>query len=174
MQVIWPLLHPDALDQTFDQWLLAAVPLIQAQRSTSSRLAANYLTIFKTLEVGANDLVPKLSETADADALTTSLLVTGPLSIKRALARMVPLGTAVDVAQASSSASGMRYALNGGRETVVNTVNADRDARGWTRVISGKACEFCSMLEGRGAVYTEASADFQAHDGCTCGAEPAY
>jgi hypothetical protein len=30
------------------------------------------------------------------------------------------------------------------------------------------------MLIGRGAVYTEASVDFEAHDHCHCGAEPAW
>jgi hypothetical protein len=30
------------------------------------------------------------------------------------------------------------------------------------------------MLLGRGAVYTEASADFEAHDHCNCGAAPAW
>jgi hypothetical protein len=30
------------------------------------------------------------------------------------------------------------------------------------------------MLIGRGAVYSEATADFQSHDHCNCQAEPAW
>jgi hypothetical protein len=62
----------------------------------------------------------------------------------------------------------------GGRETITSTVKADPRAVGYERVTSGSACDFCSMLADRGAVYGEASADFEAHDGCACGAEPVY
>jgi hypothetical protein len=36
------------------------------------------------------------------------------------------------------------------------------------------ACDFCEMLADRGAVYGEASADFEAHDHCSCSAEPVF
>lgn len=46
---------------------------------------------------------------------------------------------------------------------------------GWRRVSSGSGCSFCAMLESRGAVYRrERSARFQAHDGCSCTAEPVW
>jgi hypothetical protein len=41
-------------------------------------------------------------------------------------------------------------------------------------VTSGNACDFCSMLADRGAVYGEASAEFEAHDHCSCSAQPVY
>jgi len=145
------------------------------QRTVSSRLAAQYLVTFRALELpDTKPVVPTIADVVPAEQLASSLLVTGPLSIKRAMTRLVPLERAIDTANASSSASAMRLALNGGRETLVNTTNQDREARGWTRVTSGNPCPFCEMLEGRGAVYTEASGDFEAHDGCACSAEPAY
>ena len=49
----------------------------------------------------------------------------------------------------------------------------DPKARGWQRVGVGE-CDFCSMLIGRGAVYSEATADFLSHDHCHCYAEPAF
>ena len=58
------------------------------------------------------------------------------------------------------------------RLTVASNSIDDRAAKGWRRVGDGNSCEFCSMLLGRGAVYTEASADFSSHDHCGCGAEP--
>lgn len=75
------------------------------------------------------------------------------------------------------------HKLNGGltlvvgnvyRETITGSSIADPAARGWQRVADGNACGFCLMLEGRGAVYSEAGVDFGAHDHCGCTAEPAF
>jgi hypothetical protein len=41
-------------------------------------------------------------------------------------------------------------------------------------VTSGSACEFCSMLARRGAVYGAESVSFHAHDACGCSAEPVF
>lgn len=60
------------------------------------------------------------------------------------------------------------------RYTVAGSSVADPAARGWERVGDGDSCDFCSMLLGRGAVYTEATADFASHDNCGCSAAPAW
>lgn len=62
---------------------------------------------------------------------------------------------------------------NASRYTVAGSSLADPAADGWMRQGSG-GCAFCSMLIGRGAVYSEASADFGAHDHCRCSAVPAF
>lgn len=59
------------------------------------------------------------------------------------------------------------------RYTVAGNSVADPQADGWQRVGSGE-CPFCAMLIGRGAVYSEASADFASHDHCKCSAVPAF
>jgi hypothetical protein len=66
-----------------------------------------------------------------------------------------------------------RRIVNFSRLTVSRSSIEDPGARGWMRTGAGN-CDFCSMLIGRGAVYSEASADFPAHDHCGCGAEPAW
>lgn len=66
-----------------------------------------------------------------------------------------------------------RRVANFARQTVTTSSMQDPGARGWQRVGVGE-CDFCSMLIGRGAVYTEATADFQSHDHCHCYAEPAF
>jgi hypothetical protein len=66
-----------------------------------------------------------------------------------------------------------RRIANFARQTVTGSSVADPQARGWQRTGAGD-CDFCAMLIGRGAVYTEASVDFPAHDHCNCGAEPAW
>lgn len=62
---------------------------------------------------------------------------------------------------------------NASRYTVAGSSIQDPAARGWMRDGSGE-CAFCDMLIGRGAVYSEAGADFAAHDHCNCSAVPAF
>jgi hypothetical protein len=66
-----------------------------------------------------------------------------------------------------------RRIANFSRLTVTGSSVADPQARGWQRTGAGD-CDFCAMLIGRGAVYTEASVEFPSHDHCQCGSEPAW
>lgn len=67
-----------------------------------------------------------------------------------------------------------RLTLNGGRDTLLESIKADPIARGYQRVTSGNACGFCEMLADRGAVYGAESGDFAAHDHCSCSIEPVF
>lgn len=67
-----------------------------------------------------------------------------------------------------------RRVVNFGRFTVMGSSIADPRADGWQRLGQGKNCVFCDMLISRGAVYSEATADFGAHDHCNCIAVPAF
>lgn len=80
----------------------------------------------------------------------------------------------LSVAAAETARAAGRHAVNGGREVVREAAILDPDARGWARVTAGKACKFCQMLASRGAVYTQDTVDFQAHDGCHCMPEPVF
>lgn len=172
----WPLLDLDDLDGSFSRWLLVVSRLVQAQRRGSSALAAGYLTAFRTLELGvAEPVTPVLAPPANEQVLATSLLVTGPAAIRSASARGVPLAQAVATAQTGSARAALRHVLNGGRETVTATTKADRKSHGFARATSGRACHFCAMLAARGPVYwSSETADFPAHDGCSCSVEPVY
>lgn len=55
-----------------------------------------------------------------------------------------------------------------GRLTVIHSVHADPDARGWARATEDDPCYFCALLASRGGVYTKASASFKSHDNCEC------
>lgn len=174
MFTVWRLLDVDRLDRTFDRWLTAVVPIVQARRTTSARLAANYLTTFRVLELGDDTFTPVLAEEATEQAVVTSMLVTGPAAIRSARAKGVPSPTAVATAQARSAAAAMRHALGGGRDTIAATAAADPKALGWARATAGKACHFCAMLAARGPVFSDRTVSFRAHDGCSCSAEPTY
>jgi hypothetical protein len=67
-----------------------------------------------------------------------------------------------------------RMILMGGRDTVTDASVQDPVAEGWERIATAGACDFCTMLAGRGAVYKEDTADFQAHDHCGCVAAPVF
>lgn len=173
MRTVWDRLSGDDLDGSFQRWHSAAVPIIGAQRLKSAQTAASYLSTFRVLEVGTTTDVVLATAIPDAE-VSTSLLVTGPLSVKRAMSRGIPLARAMAVAEAASAASAMRHAMNGGRQTITDTLAADPASAGYERVASGNACAFCQLLAGRGAVYSAESADFESHDGCGCTAEPVY
>lgn len=66
------------------------------------------------------------------------------------------------------------YVLQPGRDTIATNTTRDPRASGWQRIASANACGFCRMLEGRGGVYKEASADFAAHGNCNCTAAPSW
>lgn len=172
----WSLIDVNRLDATTPQWLGFVLPLIQTQRTRSANLASAYLRSFRVLELGAAiEPVPAiLAATLDAGATTTSLTVTGPVSVKRAMSAGADLVEAARTAQANTARAAMRHAIGGGRDTITATTEADRYALGYRRVTSGSPCKFCSMLAGRGAVYSGQTSAFDAHDGCSCSSEPVY
>lgn len=176
LRAAWGLLDPEDLDATYQRWLKVAVPIVQSNRAVSARVAAAYLAAFRRAELGTvAGLGVVLAAPADVKAVTTSLLATGPWSVKKAMSRGVDLARAADIAEARSAAAAMRHTLDGGRTTIVDTVAADRQALGWARVASANSCAFCAMTASRGPDYgSEATASFEAHDGCQCGAEPVY
>jgi hypothetical protein len=171
---VWNLVDIEDLDASTGVWLQAAVPIVRAQHRQSAQLAAGYLRTFRATQLGTlAGPIPSIAE-FDPRRVATSLTVTGPVALKSAMARGLPLIQADDIARARMAAAGLRQALDGGRETVAATVAADPQAVGYARVTSGKACQFCSMLADRGAVYSDDSVHFEAHDGCSCSAEPVY
>lgn len=81
--------------------------------------------------------------------------------------------TDMDALQGLILGGTQRRIANFSRGTITGSSIADPKATGWQRVGSGE-CAFCSMLIGRGAVYSESSADFASHDHCNCSAAPAF
>ena len=69
-----------------------------------------------------------------------------------------------------------RILANMHRETVMRSSFADPRAAGWARFSAGGdgSCPFCYMLISRGAIYTDQTAKFGAHDHCNCAAGPIW
>lgn len=175
MLAAWPLIDPKAVDDTFERWLRVVLPLTQAQREASARLAQRYYSEFRNREVpDAPAFTPPPVTPLDTNALTGALVVTGPAALKNNVSRGMDLTRAAGLARTETARAAMRYGLEGGRTMLTGSVAADPRALGWARVASGRACAFCSMLASRGPVYSETSVGFEAHRGCGCSAEPVF
>lgn len=81
--------------------------------------------------------------------------------------------TSLDAALSLAAGGLVRRINDLARETVMGSSIADPQARGWQRFAAG-GCGFCVMLASRGAVYSQATADFASHDDCKCVAAPAF
>lgn len=171
---LWPTLDPARTQETYPGWLLAVAALVRRSRGVSSTLATEYLREHRAVSGIDEDLTVVDPAPLDPRRLETALRVTSLVSIRRSLAAGQRPEQAARTAFVTSSGSATRLALEGGRETVRLTSVADPRARGWARVTGAEPCEFCSMIASRGGVFTEATADFQAHDGCGCAVEPVW
>lgn len=158
-------------------------------------LAALWRSVSNAAEarVALNDILPKLIDTYGiaAAALAADWYddlrdKVGPARSFRAIpADIRDTGAPALIGWATSKATDMtslaalveggmqRRIANFSRFTVMESSIADPSAHGWQRVGSGE-CAFCAMVIGRGAVFSEASADFASHDHCRCAAVPAF
>lgn len=81
----------------------------------------------------------------------------------------------VDAARTLTEGVAQQAVLDVGRQTIVDAVQADKQARGWARTVEPGACYWCLMLATRGAVYkSEQTADFRSHGHCRCAPEPVF
>ncbi len=168
LMAVWPMLDPADLDATSAAWLTAAAAVVNSHRANSAALAREYLRQYRAVETGKPlaSWEPPAIDPLPAAQVKTSLLVTGPVSIKAAMARGIQLPSAVSTALAASMAAGSRQALSGGRATVMGASQGDSLAVGVQRVTSAGSCDYCSGLGGK--VLPQGVTDFHTHDGCHC------
>lgn len=171
---LWPALDWNRLDDTYPALLASIGPLVYRQRELSALLAANYLEVFRRDAGVGEPLTIVEPPPLEVARLAKSLAVTSVASAKAAATRGILGERAMSTALVRTLGSVGRMVLDAGRETIVETVRADPVARGWQRVTSAKACSWCRMLEGRGAVYKEETSRFASHDHCGCTSEPVY
>lgn len=175
---LWPALNPEDLAGSWGALQAALETLVLSGRQDAAALAGSYLTAFRALEgVSGSPIIVSGAKTA-LDAVTTSLRVTGPVTIMRAVALGQTPTQAARTGLLSVAGSVSRLILGGGRDTIHNSIAADKKALGYARVASGGACAFCAMVASRGPVYksqsTARGGDDGYHDHCNCGIEPVY
>lgn len=175
MGAAWRIIDPADLDGTVEAWLRAAVPIVRAQHSGSARLAAAYYRRFRALEARTtSQFLPPLAERVSVERTIASLTTTGPARVRAATARGATIAQASRAGLVGAAGAAQRLILDAGRNTIAQATTADPRALGWARALSGNACAFCQMLASRGPAYSEESVAFEAHDRCSCGAEPVY
>lgn len=159
------------------------------------RLLLARLDDFAERGVALNDVLPALIDTYGQAAATVAAdwydelreqnAVRGNFAaIPSAPARNAGVPELVSWARskASSPESMLELALGGmqrriadqSRLTVIGSSLYDPRSEGWMRIGDGDNCGFCDMLISRGAVYTEATVSFGAHDWCNCQAGPSF
>lgn len=167
---LWHLLDPEDLDRTAPAWLAAVLGVVTIRREQSAALARRFLREHRaTVLPGADPIPPEPPTPVPVAAVATSMRVTGPVAIKAAMTRGVPRTVAEGFARTMTARSAERHTLDGGREVIVASTEADPRSTGWQRSRSAGACKFCSASEnqqGQGA--------FRRHDGCHCTPVPAY
>lgn len=172
---LWPMLDPARLDDTSPAFVAAAVDLVRGGHALSARAAASYYLAYRVAE-GAGGIAPAVVPAVlDTDAVRTSIVVTGPVALKRATGKGVPFTVSVPNALTQVSGAVARHVQSGSWDTVQGAVQRDQQALGWARVADANGCAFCLMLASRGPAYkSEGTAGFEAHDHCACGIEPAF
>jgi hypothetical protein len=178
----WPGLDPRNLAPTVDRWLPVVLALVEQGRYQSAQLAANYLREYALAETGVALTAPLAPATAATErAVTTSLRVTGPITIATLTAAGASPEDASRQALSKVLGAASRHVLAGGRQTIGDAVDASlRQGErgrivGFARVTDGDPCAFCRMLASRGPVYStyvSAGGRTDWHDKCSCGVEP--
>jgi hypothetical protein len=171
---LWPLWTPTD-SRSFADLVTATTTLVRAYHPISAGVAASYFTAFRSAESVDGAAMPVLAATPADAMVAASLYATGETATRKAIDAGRPSSDAMQAAFVRTSGAVSRHILDGGRNTILQSVERDEQALGWARVTDGDPCYFCLTLAARGPVYkSEQSADFQAHDHCGCAAEAFY
>lgn len=168
---LWRAFNPDDIAGSWNVLGPALAALVAARAPLSAGLAANYYTSAR-LAAAASPFTPFQAAAPDVDYVASSLAVTGPSIAGRLYALGRPAQAITEAALTATAGNVSRLVLNTGRQTIVDNARTDPAARGWQRIASANACEFCTQLSGR--VYRSDNADFPAHNHCGCTADPVF
>lgn len=175
LMALWRAVDPTNLRGTIDPFTRAAATIIRARFGDSAILAARYYERFREVE-GASGAVTIVTPDPPSRELTTGVVRGAALSgIVNARRRGQSVQAASQNGLVKASGSISNLVLSASRQVITQATASDPRSTGrWARVAGGSACEFCLMLESRGAVFSARTADFQSHDHCACVAEPAF
>lgn len=173
------LIVPSRLEETVPDWIEAVHAAVDQYGDASVSLAADF---YEAQRVAARvtgrftvPLTPPPPEEQVTSGLRWATKDVWPREPEEATpAQLEPMETRLDQAQAKAEQVAQKLVADQGRETVRAAVRRDRQATGWARTAALAACSFCKLLAIRGAVYSEGTADFRAHNGCHCGVLPIF
>lgn len=170
---VWPAFDLADIDGTWPPVESALIDLVRLRRETSSSVSGQYFRQFRAAEGIGRDAEIVAAKPLSTSRLLGNLRMAGPIGTKKSI--LVRSTTAEKDALVRVTGATTRLVVDAGRETVANSIGADREASGWNRVTSGDPCGFCAVLASRGPSYSsESSASFEAHNFCACEPEPSY
>lgn len=174
---LWHLIDASDIDRSWPAVMRALEIVVADGRSKVAAAAKDYLEQMRDLQ-NAAALEVQQAQPPDQIATRVSLIATGPATMKDAIGRGLTAADAANRALTTLTGAVSRVVLNGGRDTVIQSIEASGVYR-WMRVTHGKTCWFCAMLASRGPVYTSRASAGDArgrparfHDHCDCTIEP--
>lgn len=172
---LWRLLDLDNIDAAVGPWLTASTLSVTAKHAESTTIGAAYYRSFAQAETGRFRELPTIGSPLDRDRLALNLTLAGPVRFKALVGAGHPAAHASRTAAVGAVGTAWRFALDGGRDEVIDQVNRDPQALGWARIGGANPCAFCATLISRGPAYkSQGSASFQPHDACGCSAQPVF
>lgn len=169
---VLPTLDIHNFDQTLDPFTRQLYALIFKYGQASATLAANY---YKTARIDAG--VPGRITVKPADPAPLDQL---KIAVNWATAPLRQAEPDIDSFTTDIQGLSSKLVMDTGRSTVIDAVQSDRKAKGWARIpepskSKSGTCAFCALLATRGLAYkSKRAADFRAHNGCECHAEPVF
>jgi len=177
----WPLLDLSNLQATMPAFTAAVKAIVARYGKASSAAALDYYHS-ERIKAGVPGRPSLRVVDVQADAIIEDTI---RWAVSDLAGTLTPEAEATALKRLDSAVAGL--VLDQGRATVVESVTADKYAKGWVRVTSPGACSFCIMLALRASndlLYTsQASASFRAHVPnrktgtgglCQCGVEAVF
>ncbi|MEU3613521.1 hypothetical protein ABZ725_14555 [Streptomyces sp. NPDC006872] len=179
---VWrELMNPAKVDASWLAVRAALMPIVQQAREQSAVLARAAYTDARRDAGIDGELDPSDPLPLALKRLESALDVTGPVEFKKAIAAGKTPQQAMDAAAVRMVGSTQYLALEGGRQVMQRSVEADERATGYARVTDADPCAWCAMLASRGPVYKSAKTagdprqgGNRYHDACACQAWPAF
>lgn len=166
---LWPSLDAKRLSETWPGWLASMQLLIRSYHGQSAQAAAAFYRTARAQATGSPtpaNLI-QVASPPTPEWTTKALGYSAPGMLTRDTVRP-------NTALSTTLGTTARIVQDGGRSTVLNTVQADPKAVAWYRVTDGHPCAFCALLAGRGMVYKKDTVGFKSHNDCGCSGAPAF
>lgn len=166
--------------RTVPQWQAAATVTVNRYALAASTLAADYYESERELADVGGSFTPDLVEVPEEKSAASFRWATSDLWIPEQR-EPPPIEQRLAAAKVKADGAAEKLVADAARETIVEAVQADPEARGWVRQAALGACYFCKLMAIRGPVYKDADTagrdansrfvgegEFKFHDHCNC------
>ncbi|WP_329223732.1 hypothetical protein OG352_06485 [Streptomyces sp. NBC_01485] len=155
------LLDQNRLQATVPPWIDAVTEVVGRYSETSATLAADFYDGEREAAgVPGSFTVPLADAPPDEQVDSALRWATKDLWQRNeavaTVAQREPLDVRIQAAMAKADSATQKLVADGGRETLRQAVQQDRQAVGYARAAALGACAFCRLMASRGMVYKTA------------------